>query len=244
MSLDQHYVNPRLVELYDLDSGWSEDRDYYLSLADGPGKRVLDLGCGTGLLCNAYAKNGHDTTGVDPSEHMLEAGRNKSHGDKIEWVLATSQDFKSDKQFDLIIMTGHAFQVLLTQEDVLETFKTMKDHIKSGGTIAFESRNPQIDWKRIWDYELELETPNCKVTESRRFLSMHEGRMKFGLTYQFPQETLTSTSELRFFSLKEIEYLLRVAGLSIKNLYGDWNKSNFVQSTSEEMIFEVEKIGG
>ncbi|MCS0457536.1 MULTISPECIES: hypothetical protein [Rhizobium] len=32
---DLHYEHPRLAALYDLACGWSEDRDFYLSLADG-----------------------------------------------------------------------------------------------------------------------------------------------------------------------------------------------------------------
>jgi len=34
---------------------------------------TLDLGCGTGLLCNAYAADGQGVTGVDPTLAMLEA---------------------------------------------------------------------------------------------------------------------------------------------------------------------------
>jgi len=50
---DLHYENLLLAEIYDLDSGWSIDREFYLSLAAGSPKRILDLGCGTGLLCDA-----------------------------------------------------------------------------------------------------------------------------------------------------------------------------------------------
>lgn len=46
---DLHYEHPDLAEIYDLDSGWSVDRDFYLDLASGSPKQVLDLGCGTGL---------------------------------------------------------------------------------------------------------------------------------------------------------------------------------------------------
>ena len=40
------------------------------------------------------------------------------------------------KRFDLIIMTGHAFQVLLENSDVLATFATMRRHIKPTGKIV------------------------------------------------------------------------------------------------------------
>jgi 2-polyprenyl-3-methyl-5-hydroxy-6-metoxy-1,4-benzoquinol methylase len=49
--LDNHYIEPRLAAIYDLDSGWSIDRDFYLKLAGPQKMSVLDVGCGTGLLC-------------------------------------------------------------------------------------------------------------------------------------------------------------------------------------------------
>lgn len=70
MEIDSHYTNPKLTKLYDLDSGWSKDREFYLSLSDRKCE-VLDLGCGTGLLDEAFAKRGHIVTAVDPSQEML-----------------------------------------------------------------------------------------------------------------------------------------------------------------------------
>lgn len=239
--LDLHYLNPKLVDLYDLDSGWSEDRDFYLSYSYGIRKKILDLGCGTGLLANAYAKEGHLVTGVDPSKAMLESAKRKSHGREIEWVESSAQKFNSEKDFDLIVMTGHAFQVLLKVKDVADTFQTMRKHLTSGGTILFESRNPNINWSDIWDYKIELDAPEYKVIESRKFLKMTDDKMSFTLNYEFPEETLTVESELRFWSFNEIEQFLHKAELKIENLYGDWNKSDFAKNSSEEMIFEVKK---
>jgi hypothetical protein len=38
---DKHYLNWKLAEIYDLDSPWSIDRDFYLSLAGAPPQRIL-----------------------------------------------------------------------------------------------------------------------------------------------------------------------------------------------------------
>lgn len=234
---DAHYINPKLSEIYDFDSGWSVDRDFYLSLADSARQSILDLGCGTGLLCNAYAEKGHDVTGVDPSAAMLDVARRKPNGKNIEWVESVAQTFHSDKRFDLIVMTGHAFQVLLEDADVLSTFSVIAKHLKASGIAVFESRNPAIDWANRWDYELELKLPDQTVRESRRFLAMRGDRMTFELRYQFPDETLLSSSELRFQSRNEIEEKLSDSDLLVEKLLGDWDGRPFDDETSEEMIF-------
>nr|WP_246699405.1 class I SAM-dependent methyltransferase [Rhizobium sp. BK538] len=169
---DLHYEHPRLAGLYDLACGWSEDRDFYLSLADGGPKSILDLGCGTGLICDAYAARGHDVTGADPSAPMLDIAKRKPHGDRIEWVECYSQDFRSEKRFDLIIMTGHAFQVLLDERSILATFAAMREHLADGGCIVFETRNPEIDWKARWDggaFEV-VHGGACRSQDARRGL--------------------------------------------------------------------------
>lgn len=235
---DAHYENPRLAEVYDLGSPWSVDRDFYLSLACTSRASILDLGCGTGLLCDAYAANSHDVTGVDPSAAMLEIARRKRHGEKIEWVQSRAQTYRSDKRFDLIIMTGHAFQVLLEDADVLAAFATMRKHLKSGGVVAFESRNPAIDWTTRWSYDMALELPGGGVVhESRRFLAMENERMTFELRYRFPDETFVSESELRFLSRQDIEDRLTASGLRVENVLGDWEAEPFDEKSSREMIF-------
>lgn len=236
---DIHYENPRLAAIYDLDSGWSDDRDFYLSLAAESPQRILDLGCGTGLLCDAYAERGHEVTGVDPSAAMLDVARRKRHGSRIEWVQSCAQTFESKKTFDLVIMTGHAFQVLLEDADVRNTFCSVKKLLNASGQFVFESRNPSIDWAGKWNYEMEIQLPHEKVIESRQFLSLENSRMTFELKYQFQDETLLSLSELRFSGPDEIETQVSAAGLKVEKILGDWVGGPFSSALSEEMIFVV-----
>ena len=234
---DAHYEDSRMVELYDLGNAWSIDRDFYLSLARQPRQRILDLGCGTGLLCDAYAALNHDVTGVDPSPAMLASARRKPHGDAVEWVQSFAQTYRSDKRFDLIVMTGHAFQVLLEDADVQATLATMRTHLKSGGVIAFESRNRAIDWTARWNYDKVLDSPRGPVREARRFISMENDRLTFELRYRFRDETLISKSELRFLSRRDIENAIIASGLCVANIFGTWNGEAFQEDSSEEMIF-------
>lgn len=241
---DNHYENPKLAKLYDLDSPWSIDRDFYLSLAGEARQDILDLGCGTGLLCDAYAARNHSVTGVDPSSAMLDVARKKPHGNEIEWVQSSAQDYRSEKRFDLIVMTGHAFQVLLDDSDVDATLSVMREHVKPAGSIVFESRNPSIDWSRKWNYQMLLQLPGSEVYESRRFIRMENERMTFELEYQFADETLVSHSELRFLSRNAIEERLTASGLHLDKVLGDWSGAPFVQNSSREMIFFASRASG
>lgn len=235
---DLHYEHPELVRVYDLGNSWAEDREFYLSLAGDRPKRILDVGCGTGLLCNAYAARGHIVTGVDPAPAMLQAATNAPHGRKVTWVEASAESFQCDTRFDLIVMTGHAFQVLLDDDDVARAFRNIRNHLDADGLFAFESRNPHIDWAREWDgMQRELASPRGIMRESFKVRSVQGERIVFETEYTFADERLVSVSELRFMSGGMITQHLTTAGLHIHELLGDWDGGAFHAEKSREMIF-------
>jgi SAM-dependent methyltransferase len=237
---DAHYDNPALAELYDLDCGWSPARDFYLSLASSAPRSILDLGCGTGLICNEFAARGHAVTGVDPSPAMLDIARRKQHGGTIEWILSTAQNYRSAKRFDLIIMTGHAFQVLLDEQEVEAAFDTIRMHLKPGGIAVFESRNPAINWADRWNHDYVLDGQNGPIPVSRRVLSNNNGLIAFETRYALKSGTLTSASVLRFWTRREIERHAARSALVGERLMGGWDEAPFDPETSEELIFMLQ----
>jgi 2-polyprenyl-3-methyl-5-hydroxy-6-metoxy-1,4-benzoquinol methylase len=144
------YHNAQIAEIYDLANPRAQDTDFYLSLGGLRSRSVLDLGCGTGTLCCALAERGHQVTGVDPAAAMLGVAKQKPHAEQVEWVESTAQSYKSHRRFDLVFMTGHAFQCLLTDPDSLAVLETMRGHLKQRGRAVFETRNPHVDWVGEW----------------------------------------------------------------------------------------------
>lgn len=241
---DLHYDHPSLAELYDVQCGWSEDRDFYLSLAGPAPQSILDLGCGTGLLCNAYAVGGHAVTGADPSPAMLDIAHASPRGTDIEWVAATAESFRAGRRFDLIIMTGHTFQVLLEDRDIAAALTTIHDHLKPNGRAVFESRNPALDWIAKWDHGAEtFDFRGTPIHYTRRVVGRAGERLTFEQSYTLPSDTLTSTSTLRFPPRATIERLAHNAGLTIELTAGDWRDGPFNPASSEEMIFTARIAG-
>jgi ubiquinone/menaquinone biosynthesis C-methylase UbiE len=61
------------------DAAWWQRFDALVELGDLRGRRVLDVGCGTGALASALAEQAHAKVwGVDPSEAMLEVARERA----------------------------------------------------------------------------------------------------------------------------------------------------------------------
>lgn len=234
---DAHYELPELAALYDIESGWSQDRDFYRRLPGAAPKTVLEVGCGTGLISRAMAEDGHDVTAVDPARAMLDVGQKSPNGDKVRWVQGYAQDFRLEHHFDLVFMTGHAFQVLLTDEDIHAAFVNIWRHLKPGGAFAFETRNPALPWERIFEARDILPTPNGPVEVEWRVDGRRGELIRFHTHYHLPGGERVSDSTLRFVPLDRLSGMVTGAGLTIEAIYGDWDSTPFVPDRSREIIF-------
>jgi 2-polyprenyl-3-methyl-5-hydroxy-6-metoxy-1,4-benzoquinol methylase len=233
------YRNAQIAEIYHVVNPWSEDLDFYLSLAAASPCNVLDLGCGTGTLCSAFAQRGHRVTGVDPAAAMLAVARSKPHAEQIEWVESSAQTYRSQRRFDLIVMTGHAFQILLSDADALAALETVRNHLKPDGRVAFETRNPRHGWVEEWAARPPLlrTLRGQQFTETLKITSQEGEFVSFQTCYHFPHQTLTTSSILRFPSREHVEALTACSGLAVRQVFGDWGAGPFDTASSHEIIF-------
>src|ERR1700739_3960106 len=131
---------------------------------------------------------------------MLAVARRKPHAEQVEWVESSAQNYKARRRFDLIVMTGHAFQILLTDADALAALKNMRGHLNERGRVAFETRNPGVDWVGEWATRPPLVrmSPCGQFLETLEITGRNSESISFQTSYRFPQETLTTSSTLRF----------------------------------------------
>ena len=243
-SIDEHYINPRLVDIYDLENPWSEDTDYYLSLATKKEMNILDLGCGTGILTCAFAAKGHFVTGVDPSPQMIEKAKKKNHADKVNWICSPAENFHSNQKFDLITMTGHVFQIFNTENKRRKILKIMRSHLSKGGIVSFESLNPSLKLWENWTPDTLKAIVNGEETIKcwKEIISVESDNVHFHNIYQFPDTTFTSQSTLGFLKYKDLKKIVEQEEFNVLHVYGDWSRAPFTEN-SKEIILVMESKG-
>ena len=76
----------------------------------GSASRVLDVGCGPGLLCESLAKHAASVEGVDFSERMIEQAKRQRSGGTFRVANAEALPF-ADEDFDVTVCcyTSHHF---------------------------------------------------------------------------------------------------------------------------------------
>lgn len=228
--------------LYDVLNPWAPDHhpgdrfyDDLIMAADS----VLDIGCGTGAMLHLAREQGHRgrLVGLDPDSAALDRARRRAD---IAWVEGTAAEASSGADFDLATMTGHAFQFLVTDEEVRASLAAIHGALRRGGRFVFETRHPQA---RAWE-EWNASPPEDLVDAHGRALRVwHEVDSVIGDVVTFHETTAARDgtvlridhASLRFLDVAVLNGFLAGVGFEIEAQYGDWH-GGAINANSREII--------
>ena len=239
------YHDPALAALYDASNGRRErpggrpDFEFVLDQAAGAGS-TLDVGCGTGGLAVLLSER-CAATGLDPARAMLDVARARAGGGGVEWILGTAPDLPPGRRWDLIAMTGHAFQCLIEDEEVAETLAACARALAPGGEMVFDSRNPASGYREAWaaagGFETSLESPGGPVRHRcETEFDAGTGLVTYADEWRFADGAVRrSTARLRSMSRGEIAAALARAGMVAAKTFGDWHGASW-QAGSPDIV--------
>jgi SAM-dependent methyltransferase len=128
----------------------------------------LDVGCGTGTLARALAKEGFTTVGMDLSSEMLQRGREKG-SKRLICGSATHLPFQSGT-FDSaasIVVLHH----LVTEEKVKACLEEMYRVVSPGGHLIVWDHNPKNLYWRILMKRLPQDSGEERLVDTEEILS-------------------------------------------------------------------------
>lgn len=225
MSSNDPYRDRDLVALYDLDNPGGPDHEWYRTLASDLGAlRIVDLGCGTGLLTRSLATPGRAVTGIDPSATMLEFARRQSGADAVRWILGDASDLPRDGSVDLVISTGNAI-MHVTRDEFPQVVADVAASVRPGGVFAFETRNPAYREWESWTPDRTRsvrETPIGRLEEWIELTADRDGVIAFDAHNLLPDGSdRVYRSVLTVHTGEEIATVLEAAGFDVQ-LTGGW----------------------
>ncbi len=236
---DPMFDDPRLARTYDPLDPDRSDLDVYAAMVDEFGARsVLDIGCGTGTFACLLAGRGVAVTGVDPAGASLDVARDKPGADRVRWIHGDATDLPP-MQVDLATMTANVAQVFLTDAEFTATLRGIREALKPGGRLVFETRIPERMAWREWTpertdttadiagvgrvhtwCELLAERPVAEGDRASASAGSAGVLVSFRWTTEFHADgaVIVSDSTLRFRERAEVERALVASGFTVDEI--------------------------
>ncbi len=171
------------------------------------------------------ADRGVDVIGVDPALASLDIARAKPGGDRVRWIHGDATSLPQ-LRVDLATITGNAAQEIVEPEDWEATLHGIRQALRPGGHLVFETRDPAYraweGWNRAKSHVVR-EIDGVGTVESWHELTDVRGPLvRFRSTTVFASdgELLTSDSTLRFRERAEVEADLVAHGFVVADVRG------------------------
>ena len=144
--------------------------------SDLKGVKLLDVGCGGGILSEALAAQGADVTGIDASEASLEIA--KMHliqtGQKVLYLVSTAEEYAEShaKQYDVIT----CLEMLEHVPDPASVIRACAAMVKPGGHLFFStlSRTPKAYMLAVLGAEYIMSLIPKGTHDYAKFIKPHE----------------------------------------------------------------------
>ena len=232
---------------------------------------VCELGCGTGKMTRRLRDMGYDMIGIDISQDMLQiameqetilkkAGTQNADINKVE-----SKHTKSDKkknyeilylnqdmrEFELygtvaaVVSVCDSMNYITEKEDLLQTFKLVRNYLDPGGVFIFDMNTPYYYKKKLGEQTI------CENRDEGSFIweNYYDPDTKineFDMTIYIRRNTNDAAHELyerfeethfqRAYSISEVKALLKKAGLKDIKVYKAFTK-DIPDSVTERVYF-------
>ncbi len=108
------------------------------------GKKILDIGCGGGILSESMDKTGGHVTAIDMSQQAIQVAKLHQHesGTQVEYFVSTAEDFaaKHPGEFDMIT----CLEMLEHVPDPSSIVRACAELVKPGGSVFFSTLNRNL----------------------------------------------------------------------------------------------------
>jgi hypothetical protein len=209
--------------------------DFLADLA-GDG-RALEFAIGTGRIALPLTAQGIDVVGIDLSEAMLAQLRQKPGGDAIDVTVGDFATTRVDGSFALVYLVFNTINNLVTQEAQVACFANAAAHLTPGGSFVMEVGVP--DLQRL---------PPGERVRAFTVTPDHLGFDEYDLAtqwsashhlYEVDGRWQQFSMPFRFVWPSELDLMARLAGMTRRDRWGDWDRSPFTaESRKHDSVWE------
>jgi len=200
---------------------------------------VLDLCCGTGRHAIRLRKSGLNVVGMDLSKNLLEIAQQRMREANIRFPLLRADmryfPFK-DGVFNVIINMFTSFGYLPSEREDIKSLSEVHRVLRNNGRFLIDLANRDHMIKNFRERDWAEFEPFYLL--EKRSLDLKNSRLKsqWTLIQRTSGKIESIQHEVRLYTFSRIEQLLKEAGLSVKRVYGGYQKQEFNLEASRMIV--------
>ncbi|MEO5634190.1 class I SAM-dependent methyltransferase [Gaiella sp.] len=189
---------------------------------------ALELGIGTGRVAIPLARRGVPVHGIDLSEAMVARLRAKPDGAGISTTIGDFATTRVDGTFRLAYLVFNTIMNLTTQDAQVACFENVSRHLERVGYFVIEVMIP--DLRRLPPGEryvpFEVNATHVGIDE---YDVANQGLISHHYT------TRLNSVPFRYVWPAELDLMARIAGLTLHERWGDWDRSPFTRESRKHV---------
>ncbi|MBN6205634.1 class I SAM-dependent methyltransferase [Ralstonia pickettii] len=211
------------------------------------GKRIADLGCGTGEISTRLAQKGYNVIGVDNSQDMLTYAEHKASTQNlpIQWLLQDLREMDGLYDLDAAFSYCDVLNYITDPEELQNTFHHIYHSLKSGGLFLFDVHSLQ------YIRENYLDQTFAEVTDDASYIWFctpgdEAGEMYHDLTFFYLEngkyERFDEQHHQRTYPINFYKDFLKNAGFEDIKIYADFSSiPNNMNENAARIFFSASK---
>lgn len=210
-------------EMYQHIFDYDKEYSYYDSLLKKYNcKKVLEVGCGSGLLAQRFLQNGYDYLGLDLFNEVLDIARLETKSNAF--IQCDMRNITFQRQFDAVLITGRSLAYVIDNEGIIDTLNGIHNALKDNGLFVFGVFEAIAIFDNFNDFEQNIEHNNKTI----RRISKLRRNLETGWTYDWQAKYIVEQdgkvsefddlTTLRAFTKDEIMLFLKLTGFKLLEL--------------------------
>ena len=221
------------------------DIPYYVDVAGRVSGPLLELACGTGRLTFPMASTGGAVVGVDIAPAMIRRAEEKRRAlsaaeqSQLRFRLGDMRTVRMSERFEAVVLAFNTIMHLLTDEDLLATLTTVREHLEPGGRFFVDLHTPlaelllrdpdgRFDPQQMIDPHTRqryVVTENNSYDARRQINTMRFYYQPVDVHERPAGEELRTEVQLRVLFPRELDHWLQIAGFEVLEDWGDFERT-------------------
>jgi len=200
--------------------------------------KMIDVGCGAGRHCRQLANGPFDVWGIDLSGQSIRQAK-KFESTNLHFFQYDMRRPYGKNYFDYVFNFFTSFGYFENEDEHNRVIENMANALKAEGTLVIDYMNADYSQSNLSPFEeKEIDGVIYEIerwSDDRQFLK----RIKI----RDPKTEIAEHIErVAKFKLEHFEKMLKLAGMKIQSVYGDYQLNEFDLSNSPRLIMIAKKM--